>query len=124
MLREDRDTQTRAVGTRGWGSVTSKGRAGRWLDQPILPQTLGRGAPPFLLLRESKGSWAKVGGPSRGNKWGLLFTWGKPGTPQESLKIKNHRGGWSRGADASPRGISPSIVTPPGTRSQTQADSP
>lgn len=49
---------------------------------------------------------------------------GEAWDPQESLKIKNHRGGWSRGADASPWGISPLIVTPPGTRSHTQADGP
>lgn len=67
-----------------------------------------------MLLRESKGSWAKVRGPPRDNKWGLLVTWGKPGTPQKSLKIKNHQGRLEWGADVSLLGISPSIVTTPG----------
>lgn len=68
----------------------------------------------FTNSWESKGSWAKVRGPPRGNKWGLLVTWGKPGTPQKSLKIKNHQGRLEWGVDVSLLGISPSIVTTPG----------
>lgn len=65
----------------------------RWetADQPILPQTLERGAPPSCSL-ESKGVLAQGWGPRGGNKWGFLVTWGRPGTLEKSLKIKNHQG--------------------------------
>lgn len=73
-LREGPDTQTRTWAP-GTGSVTSRRSAGRRLDQPIL-------LPPFVLLRESKGVLGQGWGAPMSNKWGLLVTGGKPGTPK------------------------------------------
>lgn len=51
-------------------------------------------------------------GPPWGNKWGLLVTWEKSGTPKESLKIKNDQGKLKGGANANLPGITPSTATP------------
>lgn len=79
------------LGHQGTGRVTTRRSTGRRPDQPILPPTLERGAPPSCSL-ESKGVLVQGWGPLGGNKWGFLVTWGRPGTLKKSLKIKNHQG--------------------------------
>lgn len=83
MLQEGPGHPDKGCGHQGKGSVTSRDSARRWPDQPILSYSWEK-CSPFVLLRESTGSWAKIGEPPSGNKWGLLVTWGKPGTPQVS----------------------------------------
>lgn len=83
MLQEGPGHPDKGCGNQGKGSVTSRDSARRWPDQPILSYSWEK-CSPFVLLRESTGSWAKIGEPPSGNKWGLLVTWGKPGTPQVS----------------------------------------
>lgn len=71
-LREGGDTQTRAVGTRGWGESHQGFSSGRWPDQPLLPQTLGRGASPSCSLENQRGVGPRLGGPpglTSGGSW-------------------------------------------------------
>lgn len=95
--------------TRDWGLSHQETALGDGWTSPPFHKFLGG-----VLLRESKGSWAKVRVPQGVINGGSWLHGGKPGTSQKSLKIKNHQGRLEWGGDASLLGISPSIVTPPG----------
>ena len=72
------------------------------------------GCSPFVLRRESKGSWAKIRG-SQGVVWGGLGYMGKAWDPQQSLKIKNHLGtweGWSGEKMLGPSELAPTVAPP------------
>lgn len=66
----------------GEGSVTSRGSAGRWLDQPTLPQILRRGTLPSCSLENQRGLGPRVGGPqgvTSGGSWLQGESLGPPG---------------------------------------------
>lgn len=72
------------------------------------------GCSPFVLRRESKGSWAKIRG-SQGVVWGGLGYMGKAWDPQQSLKIKNYLGtweGWSGEKMLGPSELAPTAAPP------------
>ena len=62
-LREGPGHPDKGCGHQGMGSVTSRGSAGRRMDKSILPQTLGRGAPPLCSLENQRGLGPRLGAP-------------------------------------------------------------
>lgn len=62
-LREGPGHPDKGCGHQGMASVTSRGSAGRRMDKSILPQTLGRGAPPLCSLENQRGLGPRLGAP-------------------------------------------------------------